>query len=140
VAREQVIPDPDLHYGRFKVLQRTDGKFVVHEKDQHSGPFRFGPVFATLPEACWRAWHRAAGEKLCGAQIGDGVRVAERSGFLVDFVAPLGVTDVRRIEAAVRTGSRVGMVPAAAVQKDGPARAALPDEERKSGKWQSQYQ
>lgn len=132
------IPDPDLHYGRFKVLQRTDGLYVVHEKDQHGSPFRFGPVFATIVEASWRARHRAAGERELGAEIGDQVRVAGGLGFLVDFVAPVGEKDSSKIEAAVRVGSRVGLYALWMIDLLRPKRGEREPGER-SGPWQPQY-
>jgi hypothetical protein len=112
MGKQQFIADPDKRYGRFKVLQRTDGLYVVHEKDQVSGVFRFGPVFRTLVEAQWRAYHRASGEKASSLKIGQQVRVGQSGlGFVVDFVAALGVTDVRGIEVAVRVGPRTGVYP-----------------------------
>ncbi len=72
--------------GRFKVLQRTDGRYVVHETEQTRGPFRFGPVFDDLNLAKWRVWWRVEGEKKTGLRVGqdvlcDGLRVE-----LLDFV------------------------------------------------------
>ena len=46
-----VITEPEHNvYGRFKVLARTDRRFVVHDTRQ-AWPFSFGAVFQTEREA-----------------------------------------------------------------------------------------
>lgn len=138
--------DPNLHYGRFKILQRVDGLYVVHEKDQRGSPFRFGPVFESMAAAQWRAWHRATGEAAAQVEIGDQVTlhgVDARPargllGFVVDFVASLGELRVARIEIAVRVGSRIGMYPIGAVSRVGGARASR-EASGPSEPWKSQY-
>jgi hypothetical protein len=97
-----IIDDPGIAYGRFKVLMRTDRMYVVHETEQGSGPFRFGPVFADIVSAQWRAWHRAKCEDRYGVRIGQVVLVGERPAELVDFIAPVGEQNLSRVQAAAR--------------------------------------
>ena len=131
--------DPNLHYGRFKILQRVDGLYVVHEKDQRGSPFRFGPVFESMAAAQWRAWHRATGEAAAQVEIGDQVTLPGRSlGFVVDFVARVGELKVARIEIAVRVGSRIGMYPIGSVSRVGGAGASR-EASGPSESWKSQY-
>jgi hypothetical protein len=74
--------------GRFKVLQRTDGRYVVHETEQQGvAPFRFGPVFDDLNLAKWRVWWRLEGEKKTGLRIGQDVLCEGLRVELLDFVA-----------------------------------------------------
>ena len=54
-------------FGRFRVLPRTDGRFVVH--DDEADRIRFGPVFSTDLEARWRIWWRVKGEEKTGVRL-----------------------------------------------------------------------
>jgi hypothetical protein len=73
--------------GRFKVLQRTDGRYVVHETEQQgAAPFRFGPVFDDLNLAKWRVWWRVEGEKKTGLRVGQDVLCEGLRVVLLDYV------------------------------------------------------
>lgn len=112
-APNPIVVDPEVSYGRFKVLMRTDRMFVVHETEQtSSAPFRFGPIFRTLVEAQWRAWHRAKCEDRLGVRVGQIVLVGERPAELVDFVGRTGEQNLARVEVAARfRDGKLGLFP-----------------------------
>ena len=53
-----VVQDPELRYGNFRVMRRTDGKFIVVDEREPPGE-RTVMVFKTLAEATVsaKAWH-----------------------------------------------------------------------------------
>jgi hypothetical protein len=111
-APNPIVPDPEIGHGRFKILQRTDRRYVVHESEQGSGAFRFGPVFDSLVLAEWRLWHRVKSEERLGVRIGMVALVGDRPAEIVDFVAPAGETNLSRVEVFVRfRNGKVGQFP-----------------------------
>lgn len=71
--------------GRFRVLKRTDGKFVVYDEDVVGGR---SPVFDDVNLAKWRVWWRALGEKKTGLRLGQAcfVGLYQEPCVLIDFV------------------------------------------------------
>jgi hypothetical protein len=84
-AKERIRPSWEApHLGRFRVLPRTDGLFVVHE-DLERG-MAFGPVFKSVNEAKWQIWWRVEGEKKTGRRLGEKLFVHGTLVALVDFL------------------------------------------------------